>query len=85
MSFDKRFVAAMADYAEKPPIDVGPIDRMTAWAILSQLQLASRHPQNTGAMTAKARDFARHLQKTMELDGVLAGIAEMGWDRRFDR
>lgn len=76
-----RFAAAWAMWVGGPPISLGAVDRRTAWALLAQLQLALRHPNNTGQVAELAEAFARSLQERLGLTGALAAVAEQGWDR----
>lgn len=68
---------------DKPlvPILISPLD---IWIILSQMQLALRHPENKGASSKMARDIARQLQEIVAPEGALKQVAEMGWQEEFD-
>lgn len=57
---------------------ISPVD---AWILLSQLQLALRHPENQGPSAEIARKIARFLQESMQLTGTLAEVAELGWQK----
>ena len=58
--------------------------RMEMWCVLSQLQLAFRHPANTGPVRQLAEKTARRLQAIVAPSGALAEVAEMGWDPQYD-
>lgn len=61
------------------------ISPLAAFTLLSQLQLAFRHPGNTGSARLLAEDIARQLQKALCLPGsALHEIAERGWHQEFD-
>lgn len=60
------------------------IDPMIAIAIISQIQLASRHPQNTGWMMTQAVEAARGLQTLFNPASVTARVLELGWDADED-
>lgn len=61
------------------------ISPLAAFTLLSQLQLAFRHPGNTGSARLLAEDIARQLQSSLCLPGsALHEIAERGWHREFD-
>lgn len=62
------------------------IDLLTAMAIISQIQLASRHKLNNQTKTAKhAQAFARNMQaKIVEIEPRLNDVLQMGWDPEFD-
>jgi hypothetical protein len=57
-------------------IELQPIE---AWVLLGQLQLALRHPENTGPSAKITRVLARHIQARVAGSGVLAAVAEAGW------
>lgn len=60
-------------------------DLVTAVCIVAQLQLASRHPKNTGPSRDVAEEFARTLQAHIaEVAPENAAIMEMGWNPDFD-
>ena len=58
---------------------------LDAWAILSQIQLASRHPENTGPTRNIAERIARQLQEQIATTPALAQTAEAGWDPEYDQ
>jgi hypothetical protein len=56
-----------------------------AWAIMSHLQLALRHPQNRGGTSRVAREVAEHIIDTLAPRGsALRAVAERGWDENYD-
>jgi len=55
-----------------------------AWILLSQLQLALRHSENTGPSAERARHIAKQLQAIVAPSGALAIVAERGWDAQHD-
>ena len=60
------------------------LTRQEMWAVLAQLQLAYRHPQNIGPTWVMAEAIARRLQAIVAPSGALAEIAEQGWNPRYD-
>jgi len=51
-----------------------------AWALLSCLQLAFRHPDNTGPARQIAEQIARGIQEVVAPAGsALAELADRGW------
>ena len=57
-----------------------------AWCVFAQLQLALRHPGNTGAPATAARRAAERLQEDLVArHPALAALADAGWDRTQDR
>lgn len=59
-----------------------PID---AWAILSAIQLASRHPGFTGPVCELAIGAAIDIQSAFFGEGTLGEVAERGWNSEFDK
>lgn len=55
-----------------------------AWVLIGQLQLALRHPANTGPSAQIAKILALRLQSIVAPDGVLALIAARGWHAEYD-
>jgi hypothetical protein len=66
---------------ERFHLDLSPLD---AWVLLSQIQLALRHPGNQGESARIARGIAKRLQCIVAPHGALAIIAERGWDSNYD-
>lgn len=61
------------------------IDCQVAICIISQIQLASKHPQNVGTARQTAVGFARAVQaQVVELWPEVSTLLEMGWNRDFD-
>jgi hypothetical protein len=60
------------------------IDRMTALAIIGQIQLASRHPENTGWNRDRAIVVAKQLQTLFNPESAIAKMLETGWNPTFD-
>ncbi|MDB9514133.1 hypothetical protein PN499_23305 [Kamptonema animale CS-326] len=56
------------------------LDPMVAIAIISQIQLASRHPENNGWMRTQAVEAARALQTLFSPTSVTARVLQLGWD-----
>jgi hypothetical protein len=78
--FTAEFIA-LAERTERISIEIRPLD---AWILLCQLQLALRHPENSGPSADKARQIARRLQSLVAPTGALKIVAERGWDTYFD-
>ncbi len=61
------------------------IDALTAMCIISHIQLATRHPKNTGPSRQIAEKFARALQERVTYHiPDKAALIEMGWNPDFD-
>jgi hypothetical protein len=69
--------------ARKAPIRLllTPLDM---WILLSQIQLACRHPENTGPSREHAERIARQFQEIVAFKGALRIVAERGWDAQYD-
>ena len=78
--WDAEFTALCADPTPLP----FTLTKLEMWVILSQLQLAFRHPQNTGATRSIAEEVVHRLQAIVAPSGALAEVAQMGWEARFD-
>lgn len=69
---------------EQPPIPV-EISQDAAMVLISQLQLALRHPQNTGPSRDQARAFIEGLRSRIAAPGdPLDQLIAMGYDTRYD-
>lgn len=56
-----------------------------AFILIAQLQLALRHPGNTGSSAALARDFAENLTKAVcHFIPEAKALIEQGWDSAYD-
>ena len=55
-----------------------------AWALLCQVQLACRHPGNTGWSRDTAELLARKLEIALAITPGLKRMAALGWDARYD-
>lgn len=60
------------------------MDTPTAWTILGQLQLALRHPMNTGPSAERTRRLALEVQAKIAPSGARKALADLGWDPRYD-
>ena len=78
--FIKEFAALVEDKASVR-LDLTPRE---AWAVLSNLQLALRHPENNGSSAKMGRRIAERLQRMVASEGALAEVARRGWDQRYD-
>lgn len=61
------------------------LDIVTGMCIIAQIQLASRHAENTGESAAIAASFARQLQEMIvAVAPENERIIEMGWNPSLD-
>jgi len=67
--------------AEPITVEIPPL---VAIALISQVQLASRHPQNSGWSLEQAKFAAKQLQSYFNPDSAVAKVLEMGWNSTFD-
>lgn len=56
-----------------------------AWALLSAVQLASKHPGFSGPTCKLAREIAIEMQQMLFHEGVLGEVARRGWNPDFDK
>lgn len=60
------------------------LDASQAWIIMAMLQLACRHPDNTGHSRAITEAIGRTLQAAVATTPALNAIAERGWRKPID-
>jgi hypothetical protein len=66
-----------------PPVEckLGPVE---VWQLVLQLQLALRHPGNTGPSAELGRRIAMQIQEHVGVTPALRAIAAQGWDPTAD-
>ena len=79
----RQFSRDFAGLANRRPI-VLRLTALQAWALLSQLQLALRHPANIGPTAETARRIAEGLEAIVATTSALQEVARRGWDPAFD-
>lgn len=81
---ERDFREAVELIGQIPPVHL-EIAGIEAWVILSQMQLALRHPGNIGPASKAAYQLARTLQSLIAPQGTALGrLAERGWHEVFD-
>lgn len=81
----KEIAHAFEQLSELPPILI-QINPDTGFFLLAQLQLALRHPGNTGNGAQTIRQFAIGLQERLtELCPEVGDVLEKGWHPEFDQ
>lgn len=60
------------------------LEPLHAWIVMAMLQLACRHPDNTGHSRAIAEAIGRTLQTAVATTPALNAIAERGWRQPID-
>lgn len=61
------------------------ISPLMAWQIISQLQLALRHPENTGVSSKTTRSFVDTIVSQIPMTDSLKELFEMGWNPEHDQ
>lgn len=79
-----QFARELAEMVDRPRVTV-EMTPLEAWAVLSQVRLASRHPENRGPLRGKAVDVAMRIQALIASGGALAVVAARGWHPEFDQ
>jgi len=82
---ESTFIAEFDGLCNSTRMLVFTMSSLEAWALLSHVQLACRHPENTGPTRAIAVRIARQMQRQIAPDGALAIVAEQGWHKEFDQ
>jgi hypothetical protein len=67
----------------RPEVTV-KLSALEAWILMSQIQLALRHPENKGEPAKIVETIARTIQKEFDVDPVLTELAEQGWHAEYD-
>ena len=69
---------------QKLPVNIST-DGLTAFMLIAQLQLALRHPSNTGETADKVREIVVNLQNQLQTRSPdIKPILEKGWHPEFD-
>jgi hypothetical protein len=79
----QEFIAEFRQLETLPPI-VLELTAVEAWILLSQIQLACRHPENTGPSRKMVEGLARRIQDVLAQTPALYAIAQRGWDPDYD-
>ncbi|HEX9442031.1 MAG TPA: hypothetical protein VF909_20245 [Roseiflexaceae bacterium] len=84
-ALEAAFVAEFAALTKQTQRLVLSMTPLEAWCLLACVQLACRHPDNTGPTRAIAERIARQFQQRIAGQGALAIVAERGWHTEFDQ
>lgn len=57
---------------------------LVAWTVASHIQLACRHPKNTGPSRKIAEKVAREIFDQIAVTPALREVADMGWSPTYD-
>jgi len=60
------------------------LDFTSAWALFCNIQLALRHPGNTGSTGKIARAIAQNLEKEIAVTPAIREVARRGWEQAYD-
>jgi hypothetical protein len=80
----KKFSAELKKIKNSQPVGVR-LPEIAVFAIITHIQLASRHPNATSEFTEIAISAAVQLQEIFKNYPVTYKILEMGWNREHDR
>ena len=80
----KKFSAELKEIKKSQPVGV-KLPEIAIFAMITQIQLASRHPNATSEFTEIAISAAVQLQEIFKKYPVSYQILEMGWNREHDR
>lgn len=80
----KRFVEEFRSLNSSHPGLILYLTPVEAWFLLSQLQLACRHPKNNGGSGRYAKNLAHTLQLEIAKTPALATVASRGWNPLYD-
>jgi hypothetical protein len=59
------------------------MDKISAWVVFQNLQVALSHPDNNGPSSAIARNVAKNFERALcpDPDSALARLARKGWKK----
>lgn len=78
--FKREFDAMAAD----PQLITLRLTKVQAWAVISQLQLAFRHPANRGPTSEIAKIIAEAIEPMIATTPALKQVAARGWLEVYD-
>ncbi len=79
----QQFIEEFKNLSNEPPIEI-KISPLAAYLLIAQIQLAARHPENTGTGANQARDIAVNLQSRLNLSPAMEAIIHRGWLSEYD-
>lgn len=80
---DPKLLEELMSLKDKPLITL-EISQLTVWELICQLQLALRHPANTGAVAQETRAFVETIINTVPWSEPIKKMFEMGWHEEND-
>ena len=69
---------------DAPPVPLY-IDKLTALAIINNIQLALKQPENTGWSAESGKAIALQLQELFSPDSAIYQVLEMGWNAEYQQ
>lgn len=78
-TFAEQFNSEFRNLMQDPQSVVLQLSKLQAWVLFCHLQLALRHPENSGPCAELAREIALMLEKALATSPALQQIAAMGW------
>ncbi len=79
----EQFAREFSALSNEPEIDI-KISPLAAWCLISQIQLAVRHPANNGITAKHAKDIAVALQSRVTLSKSMQDVMALGWHKEYD-
>jgi hypothetical protein len=81
---EAQFIAEFKALAERTDLIHIALTPIQIWTLIGQVQLAIRHPENTGPSRQTAEHIVRQLAAIVAPSGTLAALVEQGWGQRHD-
>lgn len=78
------FAKEFADLARDPQPVVLEMRKLEAWMLFSEIQLALRHPKNTGPSRDYVVKIAKEIERQIAVTPALKEVAAKGWDPQYD-
>ena len=79
----QQLIEDLKNLSNEPSINIY-ISPLVAWFLITQIQVAARHPANTGTVAKHSRDIAEQLQSRLELSPVMEAAIYRGWLSEYD-
>lgn len=86
MTEEELYNTYQADFMalEHHPGVILELTAIEAWCLASQIQLATRHPDNTSESRRLAEQIARQILDSLAVTPALHVVAGRGWNPAFD-
>lgn len=81
---ERAMLALVASLQQEPPVHL-ELSALDVYFLITQLQLAQRHPANTGPVSRRMHQLAKQMEERLAPVGSpLHNIMEMGWNPEHD-